>query len=122
VRPYPGPGQPVLISTNGAREPAWSRDGKELFYLTGSSMMSVRFKSSDGQFIPEKPVQLFEAQFIATALNVRGYDVAPDGRFLIRHAEAPETLQESRRKTFPSNLRLVLNWKRELDRLVLGSQ
>ncbi len=119
VRPYPGPGQPVLVSTEGAREPAWSRDGRELFYLSGRKMMSVRFRISGAGFIPEKPVPLFEGPFGTTA-NVRGYDVAPDGRFLMRLNQPPEQAQEQLRKTYPSGLRIVLHWTSELDRLVNG--
>ena len=33
VQPYPGPGERHLISTNGGEQPAWSRDGRELFYV-----------------------------------------------------------------------------------------
>ena len=32
VRPYPGPGQEHVISTNGGEEPVWSPDGRELFF------------------------------------------------------------------------------------------
>jgi Tol biopolymer transport system component len=53
VMAYPGPGQPVAVSTDGARVPAWSRDGKELFYRSGQygqKMMSVRFKVEGAEF------------------------------------------------------------------------
>ncbi len=33
IRPFPGPGAPVLISTDGATQPRLRRDGKELFYV-----------------------------------------------------------------------------------------
>ena len=35
VQPYPGPGERHLISTNGGEQPAWSRNGRELFYVQG---------------------------------------------------------------------------------------
>ena len=35
VQPYPGPGERHLISTNGGGQPAWSRNGSELFYVQG---------------------------------------------------------------------------------------
>jgi hypothetical protein len=80
-------------------------------------MMSARFKVSGAEFVPEKPSQLFEGQF-GTATNVRSYDVAPDGRFLMVHPAPPEQAEERLRKMFPSTLRLVFHWTRELDRLV----
>ena len=33
VQPYPGPGERHLISTNGGEQPAWSANGRELFYV-----------------------------------------------------------------------------------------
>lgn len=32
VQPFPGPGERILISSGGGKEPVWSRDGRELFY------------------------------------------------------------------------------------------
>src|SRR5262249_25473472 len=37
VRPYPGPGAGQPISTGGGGGPAWSRNGRELFYVTPPS-------------------------------------------------------------------------------------
>ena len=34
VMPYPGPGERIRVSTGGARLVRWSRDGRELFYLS----------------------------------------------------------------------------------------
>jgi hypothetical protein len=41
VRPFPGPGAKLQISTNGGTKPIWSRDGRELFYINGDKMMAV---------------------------------------------------------------------------------
>ena len=42
VRPFPGPGGPVIpVSTQGGTQPRWSRNGKELFYRTENRMMVV---------------------------------------------------------------------------------
>ncbi|HEY5610983.1 MAG TPA: hypothetical protein VIL97_07240, partial [Thermoanaerobaculia bacterium] len=35
VRPYPGPGAAVKVSTEGGRNPRWNTNGKELFYVAG---------------------------------------------------------------------------------------
>ncbi len=37
VQPYPGPGERHLISTNGGVQPAWSGNGRELFYVQGGA-------------------------------------------------------------------------------------
>lgn len=119
VQPYPGPGKRVTVTSDGAVEPAWSRNGSnELFYLNGQRMMSVHFKVSGPEFIPDKPVMLFKHDLFGGGTTVRAaYDVAPDGRFLEIH-QIPEPAGERNRKIFPSTLRLVLNWTEELQRLL----
>jgi hypothetical protein len=119
VQPYPGPGKRVTVTSDGAQEPAWSRNGSnELFYLSGQTMMSVHFKVSGPEFIPDKPVRLFEHMPFGGGTTVRAsYDVAPDGRFLeIQPISQPAG--ERDKKIFPSTLRLVLNWTEELQRLL----
>jgi serine/threonine-protein kinase len=117
VMAYPGPGPHVLVSTD-AREPAWSKDGKELFYRSGQGgqkMMSVRFKVEGAEFLPEKPVVLFEGDYFGAI--PRSYDVASDGRFLmIRFTAGGEN--KWFKTVFPSTLRIVLNWTDELQRLM----
>jgi serine/threonine protein kinase/Tol biopolymer transport system component len=115
VQPYPGPGHRVLVSTDGAREPAWSKDGKELFYRSspdGKQMMSVRFRISGAEFIPEQTVKLFEGQFMST-VPVRSWDIAPDGRFLMLQP-VPGRVEELKKSVYSSTLRIVLNWSEEL--------
>jgi serine/threonine-protein kinase len=117
VMPYPE-GQPVPVSTDGGREPAWSRDGKELFYRSGQygqNMMSVRFKAEGAKFLPEKPVMLFDGEFAGSI--PRSYDVASDGRFLMIRP-TPDPDNKWNKTVYPSKLRLVLNWTDELQRLM----
>jgi Tol biopolymer transport system component len=121
VQPYPGPGAPVLVSTDGAVEPVWSRKGDELFYRSLSEtpprkMNSVKFKVSGSNFVPETPTTLFEGTFLLTT-PTRSYDVAPDGRFLMSQA-IPGQENEREKKIFPYTLRIVSNWTEELQRLV----
>ena len=42
VQPYPGPGARQQISVDGGTAPAWSRDGRELFYMTAPSLAGRR--------------------------------------------------------------------------------
>ena len=53
VRPYPGPGGQTKISNDGGIEPAWSRDGKEIFYRSPESFMAVPVRTSS-DFRPGK--------------------------------------------------------------------
>jgi len=62
MRPFPGPGSRIQISTNRVLEPHWSRDGQELFYRGGDRMMSVSL--SVGSAIDVRvPEALFEGRF-----------------------------------------------------------
>jgi Tol biopolymer transport system component len=120
VQPYPGPGPRVTITGEGTpTEPAWSRSSKdELFYRWGTRMMSVKFKVSGSEFIPEKPVLLFQQPFLGAGTTVRAtYDVAPDGTFLLNQA-IPDLTEERSRKIFPQTLRVILNWNAEVRRLL----
>jgi Tol biopolymer transport system component len=106
VRPFPGPGGPIPISTAGGIYTRWSRDGSELYYVApDATLMAVRIRRTPTTISADTPVRLFKTRRIGGGVNVIGYghqyDVAPDGRFLIN--VEPE-----------SNLRpitLVMNWK-----------
>jgi serine/threonine-protein kinase len=41
VRPFPGPGPALRVSTEGGRLLFWRRDGKELYYLREDQLMAV---------------------------------------------------------------------------------
>jgi len=122
VQPYPGPEKRVTVTSEGnVSEPVWSKNSSELFYRSGQNIMSVRFKVSGADFVPEKPVLLFQQPVIIGGTSVRPtYDVAPDGRFLFNLPIA-ESADERNRRIFPSTLRLVMNWTEDVKRL-LASQ
>src|SRR4029077_109333 len=42
VRPFPGPGAPVRISSSGGKLPMWSHDEKEIFFENGPALFSAR--------------------------------------------------------------------------------
>ena len=62
TRAFPGNEGRWQVSTDSGNEPMWSRDGKELFYRAGASLMVV-----DGviepSFEPAKPRVLFDAPY-----------------------------------------------------------
>ena len=106
------------ISVDGGTAPAWSRDGRELFYMTAPSeggqaartkmmVVPVQLKPT---FTAGTPRMLFEGRYGVTA-NIRGYDVAPDGqRFLM-------VQQKERPATRVADMIIVQNWTEELKRL-----
>jgi Tol biopolymer transport system component len=106
VAKFADPSQRRRVSSDGGIQPRWSRDGRELFYLDGRTMMAVPFEAAED--VPSgPPKRLFDVPLhvIFRTFAPFKYDVAPDGRFLIivRASDAP-----------PPPLVLVLNWQSAL--------
>jgi Tol biopolymer transport system component len=77
VMTFPHPGGKWQISTNGGAPPAWSRDGRELFYFSADNkMMAVEIKASGNKLEAGVPHALFD-------LLPRAFDVSREGKFLI---------------------------------------
>jgi serine/threonine protein kinase/Tol biopolymer transport system component len=108
VAPYlPGGGAPVRVSQDGGKQPVWSRNGRELFYLQSNRLMAAAVETSKAGFTFKPSVELF-----AIPLVINGaYDVAQDGRFLMFRPTSPSS---------PASDRIVVvqNWHEELKRLV----
>ena len=109
VQPFMRPGTRTLISSGGGAQVRWSRDGKELFYVTlDGRLMAVQIRSSsDGPTLDAgAPVPLFVTRIIG-GLPGQGnhrqqYVVSPDGqRFLVHTVVGEET----------SPITVILNWR-----------
>jgi Tol biopolymer transport system component len=102
IRPYPGPGSPIKVSTAGGTAPCWRRDGREMFYVSNDNkMMSIDIQSSASSFESGTVRELFPRTPIMEA-----YDVFPDGkRFLINRVIEPSV-------TDP--VTIVVNWMQKL--------
>src|SRR5262249_32678010 len=59
VRSFPDGHLKWRISLNGGVSPEWRRDGKELFYLSGTRLMAVGINGGS-EFRASPPQQLFE--------------------------------------------------------------
>jgi Tol biopolymer transport system component/predicted Ser/Thr protein kinase len=108
VATFPQPTRRHRISTEGGTQPRWSRDGRELFFITRSrTIMATPFDSRTSE-LPAGPAQrLFDVMMhrqFSSNVPYR-YDVAPDGRFLIAVRFSDEQ---------PS-LVLVTNWQAGLE-------
>ena len=117
VRPFPKvEDSRRQISTAGGTRPAWSRNGRELFYLDRDGMLtSVAITAAPGAaFEAGPPARILNRKYYLGAsllgLDLRAYDISPDGqRFLmIKDPESPAPV------TQPASLVLVLNWAEEL--------
>jgi Tol biopolymer transport system component len=107
VTSFPTAGAQTQISTDGGSFPAWSRDGKELFYLVrGRQLMAVAIKAGS-QIEAGIPKPLFEVRFASSGANTSRLDVSKDGRFLIPvETESPGT----------QSLVVVTNWTAAMKR------
>ena len=94
VKPYPALGARVQVSVQGGASPAWSRDGRELYYTTGDTMLVATVVAVPAFAVTGRRM-LFEARgMMSGGQPGRGYDVAPDGsRFvMVQGGSAPTTL------------------------------
>ena len=104
VRPLPGPGGQVVVSTTFGSDPVWSRDGRHLYYRDGQKLIEATVAPSSGFSVVSR-TPLFEDTFLFAPAPHANYDVAPDGGHFvaIRPAEPPQLV-------------LVHNWRAELRR------
>jgi serine/threonine-protein kinase len=107
VRPFPGPGAPVRVSSGGGHEAVWSRDGKEIFYLNDPKILSARVVPG-ATFRVDPPQVLFERGSYGSPIGGRVYDVAPDGRFVMIE-------NEPNHNTTPASIVVIRNWQETLE-------
>jgi hypothetical protein len=102
VRPFPGPGKAERISPNGGADPVWSKDGRELFYVSARQMMAVRI-SPGAALDSSTPVKLFDSPYQHRPNVALAYDVTSDGRFLM--------MKLANTTTAPPTFHVLVNWK-----------
>jgi Tol biopolymer transport system component len=111
VQPFPGPGPRTQVSPDGGRLPRWGPNGRDLFYLHKGALMVTTLEAGPALQVGRPRVVLEQAYPASEeGPNVHSqFEVAPDGkRFL---AVLP------RRTAAPLEVRVVLNWFEELERL-----
>ena len=110
VRPYPNvDAGRWQISTQRGSRPAWSRNGRELFFLDETDRLSVVPIAINGStLVPGAPRRLLDAAyypgFSSRGASLRGYDVSLDGqRFLMIKGGADAAASQT-------VLTVVANW------------
>jgi hypothetical protein len=99
VRSFPGTEGKFQISNYGGDRPVWSRDGKELFYLSADQKIMAVTVKAGATFEYGRPQLLFAIRTTTTGR----YDVSADGkRFLV--------IQGATDAPAPT-LMVVLNWQ-----------
>jgi serine/threonine-protein kinase len=104
VQPYPGPGAKWAVSTEGGTEPAWSADGRELYFRHRDQLVAVGI-SPGTEFRAGRSAPILDSRY-ETIEGARDYDVSPDGKgFVVIRSEGPVE---------PDRFAVVLNWFTEL--------
>jgi eukaryotic-like serine/threonine-protein kinase len=104
VQPWPGPGQRVRVSSNGASILQWPRAAQDLVYLAPDGrLMSVPIRTVPALEVG-KPAVLFQVRAHG---GWQDFDVTPDGRRIL--AIEPQVIADE----LP--LDVIVNWPRALD-------
>jgi Tol biopolymer transport system component len=107
LRPFPGPGEKLVVSTGGGNEPMWSPTGRELFYRVGDAMMAVDVTTSPN-FKVGTPHRLFEKPYEPSISLYANYSTIDGQRFLmIKRIDEDDT---------SARINLVINWFDQLKR------
>jgi Tol biopolymer transport system component len=106
VQPIPSDGRRWPISTAGGTEPRWSRDGRELFYISGAQTLVAVPVSIGAGFQPGPAHTLFEG--VQTTLG-GSYQPSPDGQGFLMLARA-----EGDATPGPPPITVALNWQERL--------
>lgn len=98
VQSFPEPRGKVQISTGGGQFPAWSPDGREIYYVSPEyTLMAVSVQTGTDSITPSPPRELFLLRAFRSGFSP--YAVAKDGRFLVNMA-----IDDDR------PLKVILNW------------
>jgi Tol biopolymer transport system component len=102
---YPDLDNRIAVSTDGGIAPKWSRNGREIYYRRGDSVMVAPVNTALSTV--GKPTVLFTGDYSGASHDLH-FDVAPDGRRLVIVKSDPaSTLRQ---------LVVVQNWFSELSR------
>jgi len=94
VRPFPGPGGRIQVSSGGGTEPSWSANGGELYYRISGEVLKVGVEMRPMFRVISAPLRLVPGVYYRYPWQ-RQYDVHPDGRrfvFLRNEAEIDDLM------------------------------
>ncbi|MGB6432012.1 MAG: hypothetical protein WBF06_15635, partial [Candidatus Acidiferrales bacterium] len=94
------------VSTGGGTHPQWRRDGKELYFVSGSKLMAVDVDTAGSQFQAGIPKPLFEADFLSSSYSPAVYAPTADGQRFLAVIPVPQ-------QAIPA-ITVVTNWPSDL--------
>ena len=104
VRPFPPGGGQWQLSFDGGVQPQWRGDGKELFYVSGNTLLAVAV-NTEPTFSLGRTSRLFESPGFRISQWSPRYDVSADGQQIVVREPLVEGVQ--------STIRVVQNWYEE---------
>jgi Tol biopolymer transport system component len=109
IEPFPQTGAKYQVSTGGAFQPRWRRDGKELFYRTPDDRIaSVMVNATPHGLQISQPSVLFQTHLASSAASSGlQYDVSPDGQKFLMNVSKVGGIRP---------LTLITNWNAEMNR------
>ena len=104
ISPFPDVSSKRMLVAPGT-QPVWARDGRELFYIAGSEMLtSVPIRSSPELYVGT-PMELFSTTPYFSATQGRSYDVRPDRPGFVFIKDAPGADRRPARQRGPGQSR-----------------
>jgi len=118
VQAFPGPGARTQVSSSGGTDPVWKRDGGELFYRNGDSMLAVPV-STTPTFSSGRAHELWKGHYShgmssscgAPGLTSSNYDVSADGQHFLMIKDDDQDSATS------NQIVVALGWAGQLSRL-----
>jgi hypothetical protein len=102
VQPFPGPGAKHQVSVGGGTGPVWGRQAGEIFYQSGTDIMSVSVRAG-ASLQPSPPRKVVSGVVAKTTDDViASWDLGPGGQGFVM----PRQLEQKQAST----LMVTLNW------------
>jgi Tol biopolymer transport system component len=101
VQTFPPSGAKWQVSTSGGAEAFWREDGKQLFYVSGSTLMMTAVETRGGRFEAGVPRPLFDVQLATDPARNRIVGEGNGRRFLVNMAPSSSAR---------GSMTVLLNW------------
>jgi hypothetical protein len=106
VQAFPEGGRRFQVSTGGGTSPVWARNGEDIFYRRGDTVMAASIERGLA-FHSGTPRVVFKTELVGPV------DVGRDGRLLMIEPQKEDVITE---------LSIIVNWFDELKRLTSAAR